>query len=925
MKNLSRYLSLVFTTGLLLVFFENCGVEQPRVEVGTYAMSSLSPENHQNLAAGTQCSSCHEGARPFGNTLAHNFNHRDPSWASQDCASCHTQKQTWGLTWSGGQFSHDPQPGACLDCHNNQMPKTSILIAQDPARPYLHTAGVECSTCHNSTSKFDILSDWRPALAQPSGPVGSRTFLTPVTSVSFNQSTMIRANPIVKSFKLEVDHGHDQVGNLSCTTCHNATAATTGNFTGARFHQNIAMNPSNCLDCHTNARPVGAVGSKGFMRHEAVNWLSNTIGIVSRGTASIVGPECATCHLNASSMPQAGAAPVAGSRPFSGASFHLNTAETSLSSCLDCHAHNRPVGSANFTDPLWKNKTNVGAPPFTTFNLAQHAPNVDCATCHRAPNVANTSAANWAPGYFLHPMGANNLNCLNCHTSSGITSTNHAGFTSNCVTCHLGSTARFPNPVIADWKVNVTGGVPSGVVGQKSILSAITCTGVLGAAPNCTPSNPNIIAKGYDHAVNSNQVTCLNCHGTGPASAANGKFHTSPVGVANWVAPAAADIANCNRCHDPTVAPQTVVSIKNVGIVGSQLSVSTGATPFAGVNHGHSLVAGQTCSQCHTAPTNTLARTWNQASKLHSRLTPAQITTCSECHSKRMPSAKLPRKNQVTYKGTHFPQNFIHASVNAIPSVALQQCSNCHTDDGVSWTSAGRVSFHNRVTVTSNCNLCHVAPGGTVTSSLNGVSFNHSQVANLGDCVSCHQASVARVNGRTPAAADWDGGTAAPATYTIPSHVVGNITVPGYTGVHSTNPNCASCHGTGNYKVITDFDHQGLPAGQNSCVSCHLGSKANVAAYIASTSGITMKTLGDRHHPTGKFNDANLSCVGCHTSVRGATTFNNTNGIVYPTASRQAYVNVGCGSVNGTTYSCHESNQRVMVVPTTTGTSGRWK
>lgn len=922
-RNFARYTTLFLSSFMLVVFFENCGVEQPRVEVSTYAMSSLSPESHQNLASGSKCSQCHEASRPTLKTLAHDFDHKDPKWAAQDCATCHTQKQTWGVTWGGGQFAHDPHPATCLECHNNQMPKSQILVANDPLRPYVHTAGVECSTCHNTTSKFDSISDFRPALYQPSGLIGSKSFSTAVITATFNGATMIRSAPAARNFKLEVEHGQDQVGNLTCVTCHGATAATSGSYKGALFHQNITVNPTACAECHQNARPNGVVGAKGFMRHEAVNWTSNAIGAVNRGTAAIVGSECATCHLNAPSMPQAGQPPVAGSKPFSGASFHLNTPDTSLSSCLDCHAHSRPTGSANFTDVIWRNKTNVGAPPFTTFDLARHAPNVDCATCHKAPGVANTIAANWAPGYFLHASA--NINCLNCHTAGGVTSTNHSTYLSNCISCHLGSTARFPNPVIADWKVNVSGGVPTGVTGFRNTLNSVTCTPVLGSAPNCVPSNPNLIPNGYDHAINSNMVSCQNCHGPNAASSLNGKFHSAPTGVANWIAPAPADVATCNRCHDPAIIPQTVVSVRNVGIIGSQINVNNGPTPFAGVNHGHILVAGQQCIQCHTAPTNTVAGNFNIATKIHTKFTPAQITTCSECHNKRMPTAALPRRNQVVTKGTNVPQLFTHANVNSIPSIALQQCSTCHTNDGVSWTTAGRVSYHNKVTVSRNCNLCHIAPGGLVTSSTTGVSFNHSLVANIGDCVSCHAASVPRVNARIPTATDWDGGTAAPATYTIPSHVTRGITIPGYTGIHSTNTNCVSCHGTGNYKVITDFDHQGLPAGENSCVSCHLGAKTDVAAFIASTSGISMKTAGDRHHPTNIFNGKATSCVGCHTQTRGANTFNNNNGIIFPAAARQAYVSVGCGSVNGTTFSCHEDGQRTMTVPVTTGTSGRWK
>lgn len=915
----SRMVMAVILSTALITLFQNCGVERPGVEEASYRSTAFTPESHKNLSATTQCSTCHESARPVTKTSFHNFNHLDPQWASQDCVLCHSQKERWGVSWGGGQFSHSPIPTTCFECHQNYKPTNTVFIGNDSSKPFNHTGASECATCHVNTSKFDVLSDWRPASLQPSGLVGSKAFLTSVIAVSFNGSNMVRAPAQTQNFKLEIDHDHDLVNNLSCTTCHSSSS---GNFKGAFFHANIAANPAACLDCHKNALPMGAVGSKGLMRHEAVKWNTSSIGTVSRGTAPMVVAECATCHLNTSSMPPAGSPPLPGSQPFKQASYHFNTA--GVSSCLDCHAHSRPQGSAGFSNATWKNKTNTGAPPFTTFNLNTHAPNVDCATCHNAPTAATTSPLDWAPGYFQH--NATNLNCLNCHTASGVTSQSHASFNSNCVSCHVGATTSFPNPTIADWKNGVVSGTPSGIVGDRTILNAITCVGVLGSTPNCVASNPNVIPKGYNHTINTNAVSCQNCHGGGTSSAANGKFHTPPSGVTNWVAPAASDISNCNTCHDPTIIPSSLVSVKNLGIIGSQVNVSAGVSPFAGVNHNHSLVVGKSCVLCHTAPTKVApSTTWNQATKIHGQFNPSQITTCSECHYKRMPAGVIARKNQATYKGVSKQQLFTHTSTVSLPSLGLQQCSACHSSGGGSWTAAGSVSFHNKVTVSKNCNLCHQAPGGVVTSSTSGVSYNHDLISNLGDCATCHEPSIAKVNARIPAVSDWDGGAGAPSTYTIPSHTTSGYTVPGYTGTHTKNTNCTSCHGTGNYKVITDFDHQGLPSNANTCVSCHLGTKADVSSFIASTSPIDMSSSApSRHHPSSIFKNKNTSCVGCHTMNARANTFNTVNGIVFPALAKDAYVKVGCGSVNGSTFSCHEGNQRTMTVPSTATGTGGW-
>ena len=913
------------------VLFQNCGVQRPRVEQASYSSTTFTPEGHQSLPSNTQCNTCHESARPLVKTLLHNFNHTDPNFVTQDCSVCHNQKQNWGITWGGGQFSHIPIPKTCLECHSNQMPNSTIFISNNSALPFNHTAGNECATCHKNTSKFNSYSDWRPASAEPNGLIGNKGFSTNIIDITFNGSDMIRSLPQSKTFKLEIDHSQSMLSNLSCNTCHSsATSSTPGSYTGALFHKNITSNPTSCNECHINALPMGAVGSKGLMRHEAVGWVTNTIGSVSRGTTPITQADCVTCHLNSSSMPVPGSTPLPGSKPFSDSRFHINTDVGTYNSCLDCHAHSRPSGATTFTNISWKSKTNTGTTltaNFTTFNLNSHASNVECATCHKAPTVASTSNSDWSPGYFLH--NTSTLNCLVCHTASGVTSQNHSGFSSNCITCHTGAATQFPNPVVSDWKVGVTGGTPSGVVGERVVSNSSTCVGVLGAVLNCTSSNPNNIPKGYNHLINTVNVSCQNCHGSGVSTSTNGKFHTPPAGSTSWTPPSTADISNCNACHDPTVLPSTVVSVKSIGIIGSQINQSTGPTPFAGVNHNHGLVYNKSCSDCHTAPTPTKLTTWNQSIKIHSTFTPSQITTCSECHYKRMPSGILQRKNQFPYKGISKPQNFTHTSKISIPSLALQQCSTCHTNDGVSWTTAGKVSFHDKVTTSNNCNLCHLAPGGVVTSSTTGISYNHDLVTTLGDCVACHSSTLSKINARVPVPNDWDGGVAAPSSYTIPSHSTSGFTVPGYTGTHTSNPNCSSCHGTGNYKVITQFDHQGLPTTQNSCVSCHLGSKLEVAAFIASTSTQLMSTDGpSRHHPPSIFKGTDLSCVGCHTLTKGSGTFNTSSGINFPALAKSAYLNFSCsaGGISGTTFACHNGGktQRLLVVPTTTTGTGSW-
>ncbi|MEQ1665981.1 MAG: hypothetical protein ABL927_11460, partial [Bdellovibrionales bacterium] len=241
-------------------------------------------------------------------------------------------------------------------------------------------------------------------------------------------------------------------------------------------------------------------------------------------------------------------------------------------------------------------------------------------------------------------------------------------------------------------------------------------------------------------------------------------------------------------------------------------------------------------------------------------------------------------------------------------SVLAKDCSSCHTSPTASLRAINFKdgAYHSKITAAPNsCKECHSAK---ILDQPIWKTKDHSTIG-ASDCLACHSATG--LNG-TIAAPNWTGAVGgAPSTYTIASHVVTN-SFAGFTAPHtSTNTNCTACHGTStNYKTITGFDHLMLPAGSNTCVSCHLGSAASVAAYIGSGSLIRIKGTDSRHHSLTNFSKG-VSCVGCHTATKGANTFNSTSsGVVFPSGARQA--------------SCHNGGQRTMTVPTTPNGAGVW-
>lgn len=865
-------LPLIGSVGVILTMFNNCGIQRPAVTNSQFASIGYS---HTGLE--TSCSVCHESARPQLNIGSHNFSHSSAQFGTTgDCIGCHSTNV--GENWSGGVFPHSPYPTSCQTCHTNQRP---ALIVGPDTNPFDHSINGlgDCVSCHYQSTRFIDLGDWAPGESQPQGLIGNRAFNISVVTPSFNGTVMSKPPAQMKAYNLEVNHASLLVSGRACTDCH--SGAATGTFAGGELHSKLLANPTSCAECHdstdpfhVSAQPSGIVGSRGFMRHEAVSWTADSAGSYSRGPSAMLSQDCAVCHLSASSMPQAGQPLPTGPTyiPFSGANFHGNVAPASLTSCLDCHAGNRPSSAAGWVNPSWNTKSNIGAPPTTTFNLSQHALKVDCSVCHQAPSSSSTSAANWGSGNYLHSSLTSN--CLNCHLypagvqSDGVTSFSHAGMVSNCVGCHAASTSAFPSPVMANWRGGKA--TPDYVVGEKILTRATTCQGVNGALPNCVASSPNKISLGMSHSAIASLPACTNCHGSGAPTATNGKFHTPPGGVSNWIAPT---LPECSNCHDPSPVATGLTSIKSIKMVGSL--TATGDA----IDHGYTPVAALKCSDCHTAPTASTASTWNVATKLHVKLSAAQVTNCAACHYKRMPSGSIARKNQVAYKGTTGSvQKFIHNT--GLISASAQECSSCHTDKGGSWTTAGKATFHKSLTVTNQCAVCHVAPVGLVSSSSGAGSFNHSGIG-AQDCSGCHQTTLSKIVARVPAAIDWDGGVGRP-------HALTGSTV-------GATYDCAGCHGpsgSANLKLSVPVASHYNQA--TTCIGCH-------SDYIDFATKLKFAHTAS----TGTCNSCHNFSSGSYKSYTSVAKFN-----VSGTFTLSASTNV-TGSSGGDSFTAPHSNTKM--------------
>jgi hypothetical protein len=149
------------------------------------------------------------------------------------------------------------------------------------------------------------------------------------------------------------------------------------------FHANFGSTPNNCIACHINERPVGAVGTPAFDH-------------ANGGTG-----DCKACHTVAANI----------GKTWAGGQF----SHTGITSCKSCHANRVPTGTVP--------NTRVG------FN---HDPKygTECASCHTV--VPANVGTSWTKGFFGHlnnqaaAIGA----CTPCHDSY-----EHKAKT-NCANCH---------------------------------------------------------------------------------------------------------------------------------------------------------------------------------------------------------------------------------------------------------------------------------------------------------------------------------------------------------------------------------------------------------------------------------------------------------------------------------------------------------
>ena len=488
--------------------------------------------------------------------------------------------------------------------------------------------------------------------------------------------------------------------------------------------------------------------------------------------------------------------------------------------------------------------------PITT---GPHA--VACATCHtdatsfKTFQCFNCHGHEQPPTDLLH-TSTNNYSyastaCYTCHPRGEKQTFDHANITGNCATCHD--------------------------MGQPFAALPV---------PNFTHPSMN----GQD---------CGSCH-----------FSTS-----NW----ASNSAPTYLTSDPLMDIQVNAQIPTYAATTITNFLTQTETLKMQMNHQTANVdpaAFSACTNCHASA----SQGSYYPGSFHYSLTAlmiAQPTACTDCHGATQPTgfvgpvATSPARTPPSGEMKHDAVAWQNGAPTAMTAIAAPgECGMCHqgpkTNGTSTWavgTGGTAVKFHASLGTASqaqpgSCVDCHAnTRPSTVFTSANsglrvGLQFDHTQLAALADCASCHGSTTAWSGGKfhfagsaTPAScvpchsgerptstAGWTS-----TTYTnSPFDYVANATG----AVHGNGKDCVTCHngpgsgqwgGTQNF-VGGHYDH--AADAPNSCITCHMTQRPDLLP--GATAAQMAQLLGFDHSINGTGD-----CYGCHQATVTAGSYAN--------------------------------------------------
>src|SRR6266851_2973197 len=884
------------------------------------------------------CLSCHQHSDQAALALGHRGKPQY-AYASASCYSCHPRGTAGGVVPSG--LISDPARDLTVNAQIPSYVDTSIssLSAQtetlpmpmDHASKHVDAAAfASCGNCHGNAGAFypgnlhSSLANLN--LAQPSACADCHASSKPIGFVGPTAT-----NPARTPASSEMKHDAVLWSNglptaaiavpQDCAVCHvtptmsmpASWATNRAGKTPALFHTSLTAanlpQPASCVDCHANSRPNGVL-------------TVSPTNLQFDHTALVALADCASCHQSGSSAAQWAS--------WAGGKFHLSGNATP-SSCLPCHAGERPT-----TTSTWTSTTYTSAPFDYVPNPqgVNHGAGQDCAVCHAGPGTgAWGGTQNWVGGHFAHGASTISSNtCIACHSSQRPdlqTGTNAAamnallGFdhsmngTGDCYGCHQAPVAAnhyqsYFNPAqknSGDWQggQSYPGATPIGTPSQfvtvteivlhrsgtNNMVTSATSTSatLLNEMLHTSTAIPSQVSPGTG---TGDYTKCWHCHTSSPGttnvtSFANGQFHpaltsysATPGGTPT---PLPQPTTQCLDCHS---------QMRPTGIVEKAASdlqpmdhdaLFTSAVTIGGVSV--TGVGGIECAVCHKSP----GTIWTDGA-FHANIGAAVPKDCTTCHYPLMAdTAKSDVSSSVNYTMKHTSSQLTFQNCQVCHASALSKSANTPVASTLWQTAVFHASLASQP---SACLACHAisepAANAPTQSSvaynltMGGTSTNTAQWMNHGsgslagkDCFACHAAD-AKISGSAWSKSD------------------------SFHGPVSSPSSCRECHGLTN--------GGGSVAGTNNNLPVGLTNSSTVTSAVAdSTTGVPAGTLDQITH--ADINVSSRDCNFCHTQ-KGVSTVAGVQGREWAQASFHAsFTSANPLVMNGTTGRCSDCHMNV--------------
>ena len=799
------------------------------------------------------CASCHGWNNPRSSVVKKTTHL--PTTAP--CESCHFSSASH---FEDAVFTHvGVLPNTCNNCHGGQYPQIKAA-PPDATHSAASNSGLTCDVCHTIST-----------FAAPKPPLNHIPY----------------------------------AASASCQSCHVAADFAVMPDVGA-IHANAQSTSSNCAQCHSSAN--AAYYSMASMVPPLKAPPTNHIGMG--------GQSCESCHVGASTS--ISSTPVAANSHFSGSKFSHTGISTG---CADCHGPNVVPGNFYGVSAIVQMPSQAGP------SASAHIPvNMPCETCH----------ARAVPSGLLGVSSVPAIGATGFHNTPPLKDEIHTGINSGCSACHdtnavwLGM-ALYP-PVFNGGGGTYTGFQSRPISGGSTFAAS---DGSHPASGDCSQCHAGIsfnlasVQKPANHIPVNPSSSCTNCH--------SADFSVMP-SITNIHAYAPTPGSNCAQCHSsanaaqyamPTMNPAIVVppsdhiSMGNLGCeschVGAnssiQGSVQNGAR-FSNSAFSHSGISGSSsggCSACHGTSAPTF---YGVVPKNTSSLTPAHVPfsaslDCVTCHTNSLPTMLIPATGATGAMTTFAGGGFTHSGIST-------GCASCHGPNlsgssfyGLSGmvlmppTSPMGATSH--IPTGTNCESCHVAPSGLVTSitPAPGSGFRTSPPSTVqihagisSGCSACHDTNYSWMS----VASSYPISTSAPFTGFQTRPQAGGGTSFVADAGHPTTGDCSACHGS-----ILDFTGVSKPANHipvsaaSQCTSCHVNPDYSV-----------MPTLDSIH---ANAPNSSSACATCH-SAANAAVYNQMASmqpqIVAPPGGHIDMGTLGCES-------CHVGANSSLMLPVQTG------